>query len=222
MGLVTMRKKLTIENMQAIARERRGECLSKTYIDSSTKLKWRCEKRHTWWAVPESIKQGTWCNVCGGSQQLTIEEMQAIARERRGECLSKTYINSHTKLKWRCEKGHKWEAIPASIKNKKSWCRKCSREGRKPQISEMQAIARERRGECLSKTYIDSRTKLKWRCEKRHTWWALPRVVKGSKGRQGTWCPDCQKNTIEEMQAIARERRGECLSKTYIDSSTAI
>ena len=36
----------------------------------------------------------------------TIQEMQEIADERGGECISTNYKNTKTKLKWKCAKGH--------------------------------------------------------------------------------------------------------------------
>ena len=77
-----------------------------------------------------------------------IGEMKRLAASKNGKCLSKNYINSKTKLLWQCEKGHKWEAIPSSIKVG-TWCPKCSarRSGRKKlTIEEMQKIALSREG----------------------------------------------------------------------------
>jgi len=34
--------------------------------------------------------------------KLTIEQMQALAQERKGVCLSTKYVNQSTKLRWRC------------------------------------------------------------------------------------------------------------------------
>lgn len=62
---------------------------------------------------------------------LTIEEMRDIARSRGGECLSEKYINSKTKLRWRCSEGHEWEAIPNNVKNHHRWCPFCYVENRK-------------------------------------------------------------------------------------------
>jgi len=58
-------RKLTIEEMQEIAKSRGGKCLSTAYIDNKTKLEWECKDGHTWWAVPSSVKQGCWCPFCG-------------------------------------------------------------------------------------------------------------------------------------------------------------
>ena len=51
--------------------------------------------------------------------------MQELANQRGGLCLSKAYINSTTKLLWRCANGHEFQASPTSIKNSGTWCPKC-------------------------------------------------------------------------------------------------
>ena len=35
-----------------------------SYTNTSTHLNWECSKGHTWWAVPMSVKRGTWCKKC--------------------------------------------------------------------------------------------------------------------------------------------------------------
>ena len=65
---------------------------------------------------PKSIIKDSWCMKCYMEEtRLTIEKMQLLAQEKGGTCLSKKYINVHTKLRWRCAKGHEWNAIPNSI-----------------------------------------------------------------------------------------------------------
>jgi hypothetical protein len=112
--------------MQEIAAERGGRCLSTEYVNSSTKLKWECALGHVWEATPQAIKKGKWCVECAGSQ-FTIEAMQKIASERGGKCLSDRYVNTSTKLKWECDKGHTWEATPSVIR-KGDWCPECTLE----------------------------------------------------------------------------------------------
>jgi len=213
-------QRLTIDEMRKIANQRGGLCLSDKYINTITPLKWKCKGGHEWEASPNNIKRGSWCPYCSHHVKLAIEEMQKIAKERNGECLSKEYINIDTKLRWRCKEGHEWEATPYHIKNREQWCPHCAGKV-KLTIENMQEIAKERGGECLSKEYINSKTKLRWRCKEGHTWDASPNNIKW-----GTWCPDCGEKrkaeslglTIAEMQEIAKSRGGECLSKEYINA----
>ena len=115
--------------MQKIAESRGGKCLSKEYVNSKTKLDWECSKGHRWSATPGDIKVGKMCAICRrqegfDKQRLTIEEMHKIAQSRGGKCLSKKYVNTKTKLDWECSEGHRWSAVPESIKSG-TWCRLC-------------------------------------------------------------------------------------------------
>ena len=95
--------------MQNLAKKRGGKCLSSKYYNIDTKLKWVCEKGHTWNAIPYTIKKGTWCPNCVGKNK-TISDMQNLAKKRGGKCLSSKYYNNRTKLEWECKKGHIWES----------------------------------------------------------------------------------------------------------------
>lgn len=214
-----MSTKLTINDMQKLATKKGGQCLSKRYFNSQSKLKWECEKGHRWEATPSHVKYSTWCPVCGKNRPLTIKEMQEIAKSHGGKCLSQKYINSQTKLKWKCEKGHVWEAVPNSIKLG-TWCFICG--GKELlTIEEMRKIAESHEGKCLSNVYTNSKTRLKWQCNKGHIWEATPLTVKNQK----SWCPVCagiKPLTITEMQNIAKSRGGKCLSKQYFNNSTKL
>jgi hypothetical protein len=115
----------TIHNMHVIAKKFNGVCLSNNYDGCHNKLTWKCKEGHIWDATPMHIKEGHWCPICGGSHKLSIKDMHILAIEKDGKCLSKKYINSHMKLKWRCKNKHTWMAAPTSIKTG-TWCPYCS------------------------------------------------------------------------------------------------
>jgi hypothetical protein len=211
-----MPKKLTMEQMQQIALERGGKCLSTEYINSKTKLEWQCDKEHIWKAKPQDIIRGTWCPICSitiraNKQKSTIDQMRELAKKRGGLCLSQEYVNTHTKLEWKCAKGHTWWTNPCNI-IQNQWCPICGGSYKKT-LEEMQKIAKDRGGKCLSLEYINSKTKLKWQCKEEHIWETKPDKI-----LMGRWCPYCGgtiKLTIEEMQNIAKEKGGLCLSTHY-------
>ncbi len=179
-----------IQYYKELAKSRSGRCLSKVYLGWDKKLKWKCSEGHIWEAIPNSVNGGSWCSKCSGNEVLTIEEMHKIASIRGGKCISTKYVNNQTKLKWQCANGHVWEAIPSTIKNRGSWCKKCSdkktAEKRKLSIEQMHQVAHERGGQCLSTEYVNARTKLKWQCADGHVWDAKPYHVKN-----GSWCKIC-------------------------------
>lgn len=199
--------------MQATARLRGGECLSKEYRHYSEPLRWRCAQGHEWEVMPAGIlNNGTWCRRCSGKAKRSIADARELARERGGRCLSKEYVNGSTPLRWRCREGHEWRAAFGNVRTG-SWCPRCA--VRNPiSIEELHEVARERGGECLSSEYGHSRAKLRWRCAEGHEWRATGYRV----ARKGYWCRICSarlSDGLERMHAVARERGGECLEREY-------
>lgn len=216
-----------IEQMRAIANSKNGECLSSNYINNSSKLTWRCEKGHIWDAIPNNVKNGKWCPVCGvikraNARKSSITEMKQIAHEKEGKCLSENYINSKTHLIWECQFGHVWNATPSNIKNGK-WCPTCAKNKNanksRKNIADMQELAATKKGKCLSEKYVNMTSKLRWECSEGHQWDALPSNVSG-----GKWCPFCagKYKSIEDMRAIADKHNGKCLSTQYRDMKTKL
>jgi hypothetical protein len=99
-----------------ICKNGRGRCLSKEYINCRSKLTWQCKQGHQWVAVPSSIKRGIWCRTCAtNAQRATLEEMQEIAEQREGKCVSKEYINNYSKLTWQCKQGTSGMPCPVRL-----------------------------------------------------------------------------------------------------------
>ena len=191
-------KKLTIEKMNQIAKDRGGICLSTDYVNRNTKLKWQCGKGHKWTATPLRVKYGTWCPKCAIESRikklrLTLEEVKKIAIDRNGKCLSKKYINSRTPIKWECKYGHQWEATVDGVKNGGHWCPVCAG-NKKKTIVDMQELTQPKGGKCLSTIYYNMNTKLLWQCAKEHKWEAIPNNIK-----HGTWCPICAKENRKQI-----------------------
>jgi hypothetical protein len=126
--------KLTIEDMQDLAKRKDGECLSTEYVNSNTHLIWKCHNKDhpPFPSIPSSVKnRGSWCPKCanerkGSYQILTIPLLQKVARQRGGECLSTEYLGVHSKHNWRCSNGHEFAMAPADVKNQGSWCPECN------------------------------------------------------------------------------------------------
>ena len=43
-----------------------GLCVSKTYANVMTKLRWECAKGYRWSMTPNNVQQGQWCPECAG------------------------------------------------------------------------------------------------------------------------------------------------------------
>jgi hypothetical protein len=204
--------------LREVVHARGGRCLSSAWLGAVGHLRFRCAKGHEWEAIPYSVLNGHWCPRCssaerGLARRLTIEALQKIAALKGGKCLAKRYINANTPVLWECAKGHRWQAIPNSVK-RGSWCARCSSTFKKT-IQEIRQVAEKRGGECLSRVYVNCNTRLRWRCGSGHTWEATPRDV-----GNGRWCPRCagKRWTIADLRTLARQRRGRCLSPRYLGS----
>lgn len=66
--------RLTIEEMQEIAKSRGGLCLSTNYVNTTTKLKWQCKEGHIWEAQPGNVKAGYWCKKCNKIKKYTVKQ----------------------------------------------------------------------------------------------------------------------------------------------------
>jgi len=141
----------------------------------------------------------------------SLEALRVLVRARNGKLVSKRYRGAAQKLLLECSKGHRWWAVPSSVKAGR-WCRRCAGTTRLS-IALMQAIAAQFGGTCLSKRYRGVNQPLRWKCAQGHPFDALPTNV-----RAGHWCPVCAgvtRGTLDELRVLAASRGGRCLSKTY-------
>jgi len=191
--------KLNIQDMNELVKNK-GKCLSEKYTNDKAKLLWYCNNSHEFYYSPKNIKRGSWCAECNNQKKLIF--LQNIAKSRNGSCLSEKYIDTKTKLSWKCNKdGNIWNASASAIKQG-SWCAECSGI-KKGNIEKIQEIVKSKGGRCLSVNYINNNTKLKIECDKKHIWYARPRVI-----CSGYWCPKCY------------QFKSELLCKKYLDQYT--
>jgi hypothetical protein len=121
-------------------------------------------------------------------------------------------------LRWRCRRGHQWNAMPTNV-SRGSWCPACAHRKRLT-LGEMRALAARRGGECISDQYVNNETKLWWRCSAGQEWEADPGLVKG-----GSWRPKCAhvaRLSLNAMVAIAASPGGRCLSVEYVNVETPL
>lgn len=184
------KQKNTLEDMHKLAKANNGKCLSKEYVLNNVNLVWECSEGHVWENQPANITMGQWCPTCSKeNEKLTIKEMKEIAKQRDGKCLSKKYKDNKTKLKWECSKGHQWMAAPNLVKHHNSWCPVCAGNMKKTTFDIMK-VAKKFGGKVLSKKYINSKEKLKWRCSEGHVFYKSYSHV----AHRGQWCPHCRKS----------------------------
>ena len=160
------------------------------------------------------------------SKKSSIDEINEYAKSKGGILLSKVYLNNKEKLLWKCKCGEEWESSWSYIKNKNTWCPKCSESKSKEypniyKIDFFKALAISKGGKCLSDTYVRCDSKLKFQCNLGHVWETMPSSIINNK----TWCPICNHISpvsIEDMNKLVEKKSGKCLSLKYINSSTKL
>jgi hypothetical protein len=87
-------QRLTIEDIQTTALEKKGRLVSKCYLNAQTKLLWQCEQGHLWTATANSVREtkkrkGSWCPVCinkndgfTGNVKRFLAEEKAVFEEK--------------------------------------------------------------------------------------------------------------------------------------------
>jgi len=211
--------KLSLEICQQAATEAGGECLSTSYKDIRTKMRWRCAKGHEWFANFTNIRhQNEWCPYCNGGNTWTIEDCQKLAESRGGECLSKTYWNSSSKLNWRCREGHEFQATRNQVQNVNNWCPICATS---LNLASAMDAAGKRGWTCISPEWKGTKETMRWRCGKGHEFEASYTDVK--KGH--VWCYQCNPEKSAVLMRARLEavmRGGRCMSIVPEDKLTFI
>ncbi len=126
--IANSKRKHSLSTMVALAASKGGKFLSNEFKSVNEKYEWECKEKHKWYAAPVDVMKGRWCRICSTNRQRgSLEEMQLIARKRKGFCLSSAYEGSAKPLRWKCQFGHEWMARPGNVKNSSSWCPVCAR-----------------------------------------------------------------------------------------------
>ncbi len=203
-----LRKQDGLEQLQRIAAEKGGACLSDAYTGGKAYYKFQCAQGHQWDTAGNEVMRGAWCGVCANDAKRQnylladgLERLRTAAKNHGGECLSQTYTGGKTKYRFRCSHGHEWESTGHKIL-RGAWCKQCVYDSKKLGIEVMRQIARDRGGACLSEHYVNSMTKLHWECDRGHRWHAIPGAI-----RNGHWCRVCAHfNQIRNPKSKARAK----------------
>lgn len=193
-----------IAALHAIAAERGGRCLARTFEDSHAPLRMRCKAGHTFETNADRIFRGKWCALCAKRLDARLDRLRGLARAQGGECLSPEFPRDG-QVHLRCAEGHEWKTSLESFRGRGSWCPRCA--GR-PALSDLQELAENAGGTLVSRRYVHSALPLKWRCSAGHVFEALPRDV-----RLGKWCKRCDwlGGLLGEALRAAERRGGKLL-----------
>jgi hypothetical protein len=167
---------------------------------SQHKATWRCEIGHTWTATVTSRipPASTGCPVCAGKRvHAGFNDLASrhpdIAAEADGWDPATVTSKSHSKRRWRCEHGHKWEAVVSTrTPPVNAGCPFCSGNQVLAGFNDLATvhpdIAAQADGWDPQTVSHGSGRKLGWRCSEGHFWTA---IVVNRTPPQSLGCPVC-------------------------------
>ncbi len=178
---------------------------------SNKKVWWKCDKGHEWQATVVDRTSGRGCPFCSGKKVLTgYNDLQTVNPtlteewdyEKNSNLTPENCsANSHEKVWWKCNKGHRWQATIASRNNGRR-CPYCSNKSLLPGYNDLATthpeIAKEwdynKNGNVTpSDVMAGSNNKKYWFvCENGHSYSST--LLNRKKGRG---CPICRKTKIK-------------------------
>ena len=163
--------------------------LSSDYINTSSKLSYKCNNNHIHSISWSDWSRGYRCPHCAGVAKKTITEVKHSFENSGYLLLSDEYVNSNTKLKCECSNNHtynttwnNWKSgyrcpecakVNRSIKFRKSYC-------------DVYNVFLKENNTLLSKEYKNAHVKLNVECKKGHVY-----QISLHKFMYGRRCPTC-------------------------------
>ncbi|HUS51462.1 MAG TPA: hypothetical protein VMZ91_14935, partial [Candidatus Paceibacterota bacterium] len=82
------------------------QLLEDKYINNSILMKYKCPYGHTGEITFSSFKQGHRCSQCNGNKKYKLKEVKQHFEDNNCELLENNYINSQTKMRYKCSCGN--------------------------------------------------------------------------------------------------------------------
>lgn len=186
-----------------LAKQANGWDPSSVTAGSRRKALWKCSLGHTWTTAVARRSKGTNCPYCSGNKVLAgfndlATTHPELAKEADGWDPTRISKGMHTKLKWKCLKGHTWETtvVQRTKKESPSGCPTCSNRIILPGFNDLSTLFPELvasvNGWDPTKVGAGSRKKLEWKCNLGHQWTSsVTQRTNGGYQGNGTGCPYC-------------------------------
>ena len=203
-------KKLTIEFIRSVFEKENYELLSKEYINSKTKLKYKCQQGHFGQIAYTSFQQGHRCAKCANNKKYNYSEVKNYFSQNNYILISKDYINSHSLLEYECPLGHLGKICYYSfIQNHR--CPICAN-NKKLSYNEVKNEFEKFSYKLISKEYINNHSLLEYECDNYHK-----NKISFKHFRRGERCPDCKHKTEKLVFEFLKENFEQVISQAKFD-----
>lgn len=220
-----MSKKFTYEFVKSEFEKRCWKLLDTDYINSNTQLKYECNNGHINYITYGNFKNGDKCPKCVTEKhKLSFDYVNSKFKERGYNLLETEYINSNTKMKYICDKGHenyiRWRSF-----NNGNGCKDCfkslKKNNKKLDYDFVKSKFEERNYILLDFEYINANTKMKYSCDKGHECYITYGNLKLGKGCK--ICANSSKKLTYKFVKSEFKKRGYLLLETeYSNNRTTL
>jgi len=185
-------RKHTIESVSKYFKDQGCELLATEYINARSKMKYICKCGNESEITFDSFKNGVKCMKCSGSEKFTYNFVQNFFKEQECQLLETKYINSKTKMKYRCKCKNESQITFKDFKNGQR-CMECALKIIKNQkyiFDDVYNYFKLQDCELLSKEYKSCNLKLEYKCICLHI-----STITFSKFLNGQRCNNCKYKT---------------------------
>lgn len=222
------KRRMPIERLQKVAKERGGELLSKEYKESHLKLQWRCKENHIFWQPASSVLyMNTWCPICttGISERICKEYFKIIFNKDFPKKRPKWLLNENGRT---MELDGYCEELQLAFEYQGHQHFLSQFHGENVKLEELQLHDELKQKICKEKgiTLISVPYTIKYgdmqkfiinECKKTNV--IIPKEINFVDYRS---LDVNSPKYLKEMQQIAKSMGGECLSSIYVNSSTKL
>jgi hypothetical protein len=188
------RRKLSYAEVAQYFREQGCELLAQEYINSHVKMPYRCVCGNVSSIKLNNFKNGKRCG-CGriGIKRLTSEEVEAVVTKKGYDFVACEYVEDKGHMvTYKCTCGMQKTSTLESLKQS-SRCHRCATRSFALSYDEVKQYFYDQGCELLSDTYVNARTKLKYRCscgkESEITFYSF---------KTGVRCWDCGREKVRQ------------------------
>jgi hypothetical protein len=158
-----MRKK-SIEQVKSYFAENNCELLESVYINAKTKMRYKCLCGRTSYINLNNFKNGKKCGCDKNvGKRLKVEDIKKIVEEKGYKFINCDFVKSKHLVEYVCKCGNYKKNQIQTIR-KSNGCSNCLRSKFSFDYDYVKSFFAEKGCELLSTTYINARTKLKYRC----------------------------------------------------------
>ena len=187
------------------------------YVNNITKIKHKCRKGHIYLHNPHYHLKGHKCPKCCTNTKKTPKQYLEECKERGLDLPIENYINSSTKIKHKCNKGHIYLQRP-NDHLKGNRCPKCAKE--KSLSSYMNEWESLKLDNPIKNSYIDNKHKMLFVCKQGHQYY------QSLNQHKFYGCPICNEShgekfirnylDINNIKYIPQKKFKELKDKTYL------